>query len=111
MAEVEAMAWFIRDGYDVYVPLNDCGKYDLLVTKDGEVSRVSVKFCSAQAPSGSWSVEMRNVSRRNAGTVQVDKFNATMFDLIAVYIGPEDRVVVVPATQATPNGLTIKQGR
>lgn len=51
---------------------------------------------------------MTNTSRRGNG-INTDQFDSSLFDLVAVYLSEEDRVVVVSATEATPNILTIKQ--
>ena len=107
IAEAEARIHFIKEGYEVYAPTTDNTKYDLLVCKDGVISRVSVKYCSTAYTSGNWKVSLANVSRRANNSIQKDLFDSSMFDLIAVYIGPEDRLAVLPATDATPNILTV----
>jgi hypothetical protein len=70
---------------------------------------VSVKYTSQQLPSGSWEVTMKNVSRRNHGVIKVDLFDKRQYDMIVVYIGPLDKIVLVDAQRATPNLLTIEQ--
>lgn len=109
IAEAEACIHFIKNGYELYSPANDNSKYDLLATKDGTIFRVSVKYCSTRHASGSWKVSMSNVSRRASNTVKVDKFDNEIYDLIAVYLAPIDRLVVLPAEMATPNILTISE--
>lgn len=108
LAEAKVLAYFIEQGYEAYTPFSDNSKYDLLVYKDGQLSRVSVKFTSRQLPSGSWEATMKNVSRRNHGTVVISYFDNSQYDLVAVYIGPESRVVVVPATQVGKTSLSVR---
>lgn len=98
LAEVKAVAYFISHEFEVYMPFSDCSKYDLLVVKNGEIGRVSVKYTSTQSKTGTWIAGLRQISRRNHGATKIDKFDNTQFDYVAVYIGPEDRIVVVPAT-------------
>lgn len=106
IAEAEAKIHFIKLGYEVYEPSTDNAKYDLLVSDGGKILRVSIKFCNSQHKSGSWKVTMSNTSRR-IDRIQTDLFDSSLYDLIAVYVYQEDRVVVVPASKATPNILTI----
>lgn len=106
VAEAKVIAYLASCGYEIYKPLFDNSKYDLLYLDSGNVIKVSVKFCSTKTPSGSWRVEMRQVSRRK-GHVQVDKFMASEYDFVAVYVEPEDKVYMVPSERATSNIITI----
>lgn len=92
-AEAEVLAHFVREGIEVFLPYADNGEYDMVVLQDGVLRTVSIKYTSSQAPSGSWSVTLKNVSRRNHGGIHVKHFSGA--DIIAVYIGPEDRVVLI----------------
>ena len=107
IAELQAMLHFTQKGYEVYLPQQDNGKYDMLVVKDAAVYRVSVKYTASQHSSGSWRVTMNNVSIRKTSGNVISKFNSDNYDYVAVYIAPEDRLVVVPANKATPYILTI----
>lgn len=98
LAEIKVLSYFIENGYEVYTPFCDNSKYDLLVYKDRQLQRVSIKFTSAQAESGKWKVGLRQVSRRGNNTTHVDNFDHDAYDLVAAYIGPEDRVAIVPVT-------------
>ena len=72
------------------------------------MKRINVKFTSTQRKSETWVVEMRQVSRRNK-SLNIDKFNSEQYDLIAVYIGPKDKVILVESTKATKLALYIKE--
>lgn len=108
LAEAKALVHFIQEGYEVYTPFVDNTKYDMLLHKDGELLRVSVKYCNATLRSGTWTVNMKQSSRRANNNIDVKKFDASEYDLIAVYIHPEDRVHVCPSTDATTTQLNIK---
>lgn len=111
LAETEAIAWFIRNGYEVYLPAHDCAKYDLIVHKEGILNRVSVKFCSSST-GDSWRVQLRNMSRRKDNKMKVDLFDSSSFDLVVVYIEPEDRISVIKSTEIkTKTELRIKKLR
>ncbi len=104
LGEAKVVAYLIENGYEVYLPFSSNSKYDVLAIKDGVVKRISVKFTSTKKPSGTWKVEMRQISRRN-NSINIDKFNYTQYDLIAVYIGPKDKVVLIDSTRATKLAL------
>jgi hypothetical protein len=106
VAEAKVITYLLEQGYELYLPFSGNSKYDVIIIKDGTVKRVSTKFTSRKKPSGSWEVEMRQIYRGN-GVINIDKFDTTQCDLIAVYIGPLDKVVLVDSNKATPRGLTI----
>lgn len=93
IAEAKVLPHFVERGYDVYLPMQECTAVDLVVIKDGVVSRVSVKYTSIKE-NQKWRVSLTNTSRKRDGTTDCRTFNRDAVDLLAVYIGPEDRVVV-----------------
>lgn len=92
----------------MYLPFSNNSKYDVIAVKDGILKRISTKFTSTQKPSGVWEIELRQISRRKDNEVHIDKFDNTQFDLIAVYIGPKDKVILIEAKEAKTRGLYIK---
>jgi hypothetical protein len=69
----------------------------MIAVVDGIPKRVSIKYTSERGDTKSkvtWAVSLRQVSRRANNTVSVTKFNPNDWDIVAVYIGPEDRVVL-----------------
>ena len=107
LAEAKVIAYLIENGYEVYMPFSDNSKYDVVAIKNGVVKRISTKFTSVRKQSGSWVVEMRQIYR-GKDIINIDKFDNTQYDLIAVYLGPIDRVILVEASKATARGLHIK---
>lgn len=106
LAEAKVVTYLLESGYEVYLPFSDNSKYDVLAIKDGAVKRISTKFTSVKKQSGSWVVEMRQIYR-GKNIINIDKFDNTKCDLIAVYIGPIDKVVLVDAQKSTARGLHI----
>src|SRR5690349_16781540 len=104
LAEAKVISFLIENGYEVYVPFSNNSKYDVLAYKEGLVQRISTKFTSVKKHSGTWVVEMRQIYRGN-NIVNIDKFDKTQCDLIAVYIGPLDKVVLVEPSKATKLAL------
>ncbi|MGH7204464.1 MAG: group I intron-associated PD-(D/E)XK endonuclease [Candidatus Levyibacteriota bacterium] len=107
LAEAKVITYLIEQGYEVYIPFSNNSKYDVIAIKDGVVKRISTKFTSVKKPSGSWVVEMRQIYR-GKDIINIDKFDNKQCDLIAVYLGPIDKVVLVEASKATARGLHIK---
>lgn len=101
LGELKVLTYLTEQGYELYAPFADNSKFDVIAYKDGILSRVSVKFTSEKTPAGNWSVTIKQVSRRNNGDVKVDKFDHSAYDLLAVYISPEDRVVLIPTNSFT----------
>ncbi len=50
---------------------------------------------------------MRQIFRGN-GVININKFNNKEFDIVAVYIGPEDKVVLVESLKVKSRSLSIK---
>lgn len=107
LAEAKVIAYLIENGYEVYIPFSNNSKYDILAVRDGVIKRISVKFTSVKKQSGTWKVELRQIFRGN-GKINVHTFNSKQYDLIAVYIGPKDKVILVDAVKATTYALYTK---
>jgi hypothetical protein len=107
LAEAKVFAYLIEHEYEVYLPFSNNSKYDAIAIKEGILKRISIKFSSVKKPSGSWIVEMRQIYRGN-NVINIDKFENSTCDLIAVYLGPIDKVVIVEASMANGRSLLIK---
>ena len=111
LAEQKVLLHLIENDYEVYRPINSNAKFDFIIEKLGKIETVSVKYTS-QHSDVSWIVELRNVSRRNNGEVNISKFDASSIDWLAVYIAPEDRVEMIYARELkNTNCLNISFGR
>jgi hypothetical protein len=95
LGEAKVLTYFIENDYEVFLPFADNGPYDLLVVKDKQIQKVSVKSTSSLASANTWSVELRTVSRRKDNKTTVTKIDKQDLDLLAVYIIPEDRVIIL----------------
>jgi Holliday junction resolvase len=108
LAEAKVLSFLIENGYEVYLPFSNNSKYDVIAYKDGVVKRISIKFTSTRKPSGTWTVEMRQIFRGN-NKITIHKFDRNEFDIVAVYIGPEDKIVLIDAADVRPRSLQIKK--
>lgn len=108
LSEIKVAAVFAERGYDVFVPWGGKTKADLLVELDGEIKRVQVKGCANESKAGNWEVHLKSV-RPNKTQNKIINFNSDDCDVLAVYIVPEDRVVLIDATTITAKSMmTIK---
>lgn len=93
IGELKVITYLVENDYEVYTPVNDNAKFDLIASKDGKLLRVSVKSTSEQKANGRYNVELRNISRRNNGEINISYSND--FDILVVYIISEDRIVII----------------
>lgn len=106
VAEAKVLAYFVENDYEVYLPFADCGKVDLVVIKDGKCYRVSVKYTS-EKENQKWRVRLSNTYRSTDGKVKNNLFDSSTVDLLAVYIGPEDRVVIREVDFSAKHALAV----
>ena len=107
LAEIKVISYLVENEYEIYLPFSGNSKYDVIAIKNGVLKRISVKFTSVKKPSGAWSIELRQISRRNQH-INIDKFNNKDYDLVAAYIGPIDKVVLIDSSKVKTRGLDIK---
>jgi hypothetical protein len=56
-----AIAYFTRQGYNILIPLTDSQDYDIVVDMDGLLNKVQVKYTTAKAPSGNYTIPLRSM--------------------------------------------------
>ena len=96
LGEAKVLLYFIEKGYEIFLPYSDGTPFDLIITKDNKIYRVSVKYTS-RATSTSWIVSLKNVSRRKDNAIALKKFDNTECDLVAIYNGIENKILVLDA--------------
>lgn len=94
LGESRAITYFIKNGYEVYLPFGTGTINDMIVVKDNKSLRVSVKSTSTKIKSGKWEVRLRQ--KTTSGVVLFDR-NKT--DILIVYIIPEDRIVFIDISE------------
>ena len=99
LGEISVQKEFILSGYEVYSPVTDNTKYDLIVSKSGKVYTVEVKSTNRKV-GDFYRVQIKKV-RSNKTRNVVTRFDNTQVDLLAVYIEPEDVVIVYKAEEIT----------
>lgn len=59
IALASAISYYIKNGYEVSLPLTESTKYDLIVDKEGDLYKVQCKFTGHSKPSGNFTVPLR----------------------------------------------------
>lgn len=111
LGQAEVLAYMIRCGYSVFWPFDGTSPIDFVALKNSKLYKVFVRSTAySETKTSSWLVELRNVSRRKNNKVVIKPFKKHHFDLVAVYIIPENRVVLIPTKIIrTASTLTIKR--
>lgn len=95
--EAAIAAHFVKQGYDIYMPTFGNACADMIICKDGKIQRVEVKTTANETPSGKYLVALRSIRPNRTGNT-IHKFDSAKSDLLAVFVEPEDRVVVLSST-------------
>lgn len=109
LAEIKVASYLIENGYEVFVGWGGKTSCDLICIKDGQLERVQVKGCASRdKKSHSWIVQLRSIRSNRSGNT-IHKFDGTVCDTLAVYIQPEDRIVLYDALPLDGrNAISIK---
>lgn len=100
LGEAKVLLYFVEKGYEIFLPYSDGTPFDLIITKDNKLYRVSVKYTSRETTT-SWAVTLKSVSRRKDNKNLVKNFDNTECDLVAIYSSIEDRILILDAKKIT----------
>ena len=110
LGEAKALTWFVENDYVVFTQFDGKAPFDLVAYKDDKLYRVSVKSTSSKdSSSSSWIVELKS-TRHNRTKAVRNLFDNSSCDFLAVYIQPEDRLVILKASDIKAKcNLSIKK--
>lgn len=100
LGEAAVLKELILLGYTVFTQFDGQSPFDMVAYKDDELYRVSVKSTSVRAENGKYVAQIKRV-RINSGKNTIFPFDPDSCDILAVYIIPEDRVVLYDAKTIT----------
>jgi hypothetical protein len=89
IGESKVLAYFISEGYTVYLPFGTASKNDMIVEKDNIVKRVSVKTANTKTKTGKYRVRIRQ-GKLNKQIA----FDSLSTDILAIYVIPEDKIIL-----------------
>lgn len=103
------MKEFVRQGYEVYSPITDNTLCDMVVLKDGKLSRVEVKSTkSPEQRSGAYKIQLKRV-RSNRTENIIRYFDNSSVDILAIYLEDIDKVILMDSLTVIPKTeLTIR---
>lgn len=93
IGESKVLAYFIAEGYNVYLPFGTAIKNDMIIEKDNVIKRVSVKTANTKSKTGRYKVRIRQGKLNK----QIP-FDNKSTDILAVYVLQEDKVIVLNST-------------
>lgn len=99
LAEIQTMLEFTRNDYHVFNQISGKAPFDLIVVKDHEIKRISVKSVSTKANTkGKYRVELRRI-RSNKHTNKIYKIVENEFDLLSVFIEETNKIVILSISE------------
>lgn len=111
LGELRVAQELLKAGYEVFAPLTGKASCDLVAVKDGQLLRVQIKATSQAARYGqAYVIDGRTITSAKKGN-SVKQLDRTTFDLLGIYVIPEDLVVLVPVQQLPDSGrFTVRNG-
>ena len=109
LAEAKVILEYTKLGYHIFNQITGKAPFDIVIYKDGDLKKVSIKSCNKLPNSvGSYSVEVGRV-RSNKTENKIYKFNKEECDILAIYLVKEDRLVFINSEDAhDKKQLTVK---
>ena len=95
IGEAKALEYFIKEGYEVYLPFGTASKCDMVVSKNGIVQRVSVKTTS-KSKNNKYFVRIKQGKLNKE--VPFDKEGS---DLLFIYLLPIDKIFIFNSKDIT----------
>jgi len=99
LGEAKVIAELTAQGYYPFVDMSGKCPIDIVAWKDGKVYTYQVKATQYQVGK-SWLVQIKTV-RPNRSTNVIKQFDNSSVDYLAIYIIPEDRVILMKASEIT----------
>lgn len=93
LAVGEAIAYFIKNGQSVLIPISDCDKYDLAVDEKRVIKRVQCKYSNDQEKSGAYIIDLRTFGGYRSKTYH-NKYVKDDFDYLFVYCSNGDKYLI-----------------
>lgn len=95
IGEAKVICKLLEEGYSVFTQFSGKASFDMIAEKDGELKRIEVKSTRTKSKSKNyWSVQLKKV-RPNRSQNKIVRFDKNQCDILAVYIEPEDKVVLI----------------
>jgi len=84
LAVGQAINFFMKNGYEVCLPVGDKRDYDFVVEKDGKLEKVQVKYAGLYGRSKTCKVGLR-ITGGNQSYSYSKKYTKDAFDILFIY--------------------------
>lgn len=101
-----AIAYYTSKLYTVSIPLNDSQDYDLVIDREGILSKVQVKYTSQKTENGTYKVTLRSISGSSGKEYSTVKHSSSEYLFIYTELGYTLEIPVVELTQVSTITLT-----
>jgi len=93
LSELKVMTDLANQGYHIFNQVSGKAPFDIVISKGTELKRVSIKS-NSQKPNklGKYQIQLRRI-RSNKTKNKIYKIEDNEFDILAIYIKEEDRIV------------------
>jgi hypothetical protein len=106
----EGINFFLKNGYEVSLPIGDKRHYDFLVEKEGKIYRVQVKYAGIQKAKGQCRVGLR-ITGGNQSFHYAKKYTKDAFDLLFVYTERGEKFILPWKEVTCRNEITIENNK
>jgi hypothetical protein len=108
LGEAKVIAALTADKYHVFGQITGKAPFDLVAYKDGKLYKISIKTITGKNRNGTYTVQLKAV-RSNRNKNRIINFDNSLCDIVAVYILPEDKIVMLNSnTIIVKSSLTVK---
>lgn len=90
----QAINFFMKNGYEVSLPIGDKRDYDFIVEKGGKLEKVQVKYAGLYERSKTCKVGLR-ITGGNQSYSYAKKYKKDSFDILFVYT-EKNEIYVIP---------------
>jgi hypothetical protein len=109
IAEAQAAAFFIENGYEVCLPMGDRRPYDLVIEKLGKLSRVQVKF-AGKYKDGHCRAALR-IMGGNQSYHTAKSYTKSEFDLLFIFTEKGERYLLQWSEITNHNEISIETSK
>ncbi|MCL4400014.1 group I intron-associated PD-(D/E)XK endonuclease [Patescibacteria group bacterium] len=103
----EAINYFLKNGYEVSLPIGDKRHYDFLIEKEGKINRIQVKFAGIQKTKNQCRVGLR-ITGGNQSFHYAKKYPDDAFDFLFVYTERDEKYLLPWKEVTCRNEITIE---
>lgn len=99
LSELKVMSGLASQGYHIFNQSSGKAPFDIIAYKDGLCKRVSVKATDSEPNKvGKYQIQLRRI-RSNKTSNKIYKIEENEFDILAIYILKEDKVIYVDISE------------